>query len=254
MKRLFVILIFISLYIVSVKAQKEERAFIRKANKEFNDSSYNQAEIFYRKALDVNPNSVEANFNLGNLFFHKEKYDDALKMYGKALESYKLNNNGEGEKRLISKIYYNSGVALHKQNKLEDAIKAYKEALKNNPQDNDAKYNLTLALNELKKQQSSNGGGSSDKKDDEQENDKQKEENQDKNSSSNNNENKEKENKEKNRNDQSQNSSNAQKSQEISDETAENLLKSVLQDEKGVQEKVNRAINAENSNDLDKNW
>ena len=41
-----------------VSAQKAERDYIRKGNRLFNDSVFVDAEVNYRKALEVNPKST----------------------------------------------------------------------------------------------------------------------------------------------------------------------------------------------------
>lgn len=56
--------LFVSL--CSVFAQKVERSYIRKGNRLYNDSSYIDAEINYRKALEINPKSTVSMYNLGN--------------------------------------------------------------------------------------------------------------------------------------------------------------------------------------------
>ena len=43
------------LSVASVSAQKAERDYIRKGNRLFNDSVFVDAEVNYRKALEVNP-------------------------------------------------------------------------------------------------------------------------------------------------------------------------------------------------------
>ena len=52
------LLLFISAS--SLWGQKAERDFVRKGNRAYKDSTYVDAEISYRKALDVNPKLTEA--------------------------------------------------------------------------------------------------------------------------------------------------------------------------------------------------
>lgn len=74
---------------VSINAQKEERAFIRKGNRQFKDSTFTKAEIYYRKALNVNSNSTEGLYNLGNALQMQQKGKDAMKQYTTALNTTK---------------------------------------------------------------------------------------------------------------------------------------------------------------------
>ena len=50
-------------------------------------------------------------------------------------------------------MYYNKGVALTQQKKLEQSIESYKQSLRINPVDTLARENLQRALNEKKQQE-----------------------------------------------------------------------------------------------------
>ena len=55
-------------------AQKAERDYIRKGNRLFNDSVFVDAEVNYRKALEVNPKSTVSMYNLGNTLSQQQKF------------------------------------------------------------------------------------------------------------------------------------------------------------------------------------
>lgn len=151
----------------------------------------------------------------------------------------------------MGQIYHNIGVAYHKQEKYAECIKAYKQALKNNPDDADTKHNLTLALQMLQQQQQQQQQ-QQDQDQNQNKNDQNKEQQQNQNNNQNNkDEKKEQDKKEQNSSDQQQQQ---QQQQDISKENAEKLLNSVMQDEKNVQEKVQKMMNAQSGRDLDKNW
>ena len=57
------------------------------------------------------------------------------------------------DKERLAAAYHNTGNALLSDKKIEESINAYKMALKNNPKDNDTRYNLAYAQMMLKKQQ-----------------------------------------------------------------------------------------------------
>ena len=60
-------LIFICIsFVIGAYAQKNDRDFVRRGNQLYQDSLFVKAEVEYRRALDVNPKSVEAMYNLGN--------------------------------------------------------------------------------------------------------------------------------------------------------------------------------------------
>ena len=78
---------FISLFSTSVFSQKAERQNLKKGNKQYENEKFTEAEIDYRKSLEVNPNSSSAAFNLGNALFRQEKFEDALKQYSNAAQN-----------------------------------------------------------------------------------------------------------------------------------------------------------------------
>ena len=55
-----------------------------------------------------------------------------------------------------SKAYYNLGNSYLKSEKYQESVDAYKMALRQNPKDDDARYNLAYALAKLKAQQQKN--------------------------------------------------------------------------------------------------
>ena len=54
-------------------AQRTERDFIRRGNKLYEDSLFIKAEVEYRRALDANPQSMAAMYNLGNALLEQQK-------------------------------------------------------------------------------------------------------------------------------------------------------------------------------------
>ena len=53
--------------------KKTERDYLRSGNKLYNDSLFIKAEVDYRKALEINPKSTDAMFNLGNSLLMQQK-------------------------------------------------------------------------------------------------------------------------------------------------------------------------------------
>ena len=125
---------------------QNERKYIRHGNSQYLKEKYDDAEVQYRKALEKNPGSKKADYNLANTLYKQEKYQAAGTKYLNLAEN-------EKEKRELSRYYYNLGNSLFKENNLKESIEAYKNSLKNNPADMDAKHNLQLAMNMLNVQQ-----------------------------------------------------------------------------------------------------
>ena len=213
--------LFVSL--CSVFAQKVERSYIRKGNRLYNDSSYIDAEINYRKALEINPKSTVSMYNLGNSLIYQQKNKDALEQYVSASKM-------EKDKYKLSYIYHNIGVLFHRDKDYKQAIEAYKKALINNPQDDETRYNLSLAQKLLKDEQ------------DNKENNQKENKNNDSNNSSNN-----------NKHDSSKSSQSSERDPKMSKENAEKLLNSVMQDERDVQDRIKKQQKLHGGR-LEKDW
>lgn len=213
--------LFVSL--CSVFAQKVERSYIRKGNRLYNDSSYIDAEINYRKALEINPKSTVSMYNLGNSLIYQQKNKDALEQYVSASKM-------EKDKYKLSYIYHNIGVLFHRDKDYKQAIEAYKKALINNPKDDETRYNLSLAQKLLKDEQ------------DNKENNQKENKNNDSNNSSNN-----------NKHDSSKSSQSSERDPKMSKENAEQLLNSVMQDERDVQDRIKKQQKLHGGR-LEKDW
>jgi tetratricopeptide (TPR) repeat protein len=122
------------------------RSHISKGNSAFEKGNYADSEVEYKKALEKNSKSKEAQFNLGNSYYKQQRFDEALREYensGAAMKS--------PEER--AETYYNIGNSLYRANKFQEAINAYKQSLKLNPSDDDTRYNLQMARAKLKQQE-----------------------------------------------------------------------------------------------------
>ena len=127
-------------------AQKAERDYIRKGNRFFNDSVFVDAEVNYRKALEVNPKSTVSMYNLGNTLSQQQKFKEAMEQYVAA-------GKIEKDKMKLAQIYHNMGVLFQAGKDYGQAVEAYKMSLRNNPKDDETRYNLALAQKLLKDQQ-----------------------------------------------------------------------------------------------------
>ena len=206
-----------------VSAQKAERDYIRKGNRLFNDSVFVDAEVNYRKALEANPKSTVSMYNLGNTLSQQQKFQDAMEQYVSASKI-------EKDKMKLAHIYHNMGVLFQAGKDYAKAVDAYKMSLRNNPADHETRYNLALAQKMLKDQQKQ------DQKQD-QNKDKQKDQKQDE------------------KKDQQQPTKSEKKQDnQMSKENAEQLLNSVMQDEKDVQDKVKKQQKVMQGGRLEKDW
>ncbi len=137
----------LSLILFSVQTiAQEERKYIRKGVKEYNENKFEEAELNFRKALDLNSSSFEAGYNTGNALYKQDKPADAADKYMNLL------NKDISENRKAD-LYYNIGNTYLKSKEYQKSIDAYKNALKLHPDDEDARYNLAWALAQLQEQQ-----------------------------------------------------------------------------------------------------
>ncbi len=125
---------------------QHERKFIREGNKNYESENYGNAIVAYQKALKETPESFEAAFNLGDALFREKKYEEAAQQFQNLAAQ-----TDDKTKKAIS--YHNLGNAWLMQGKLKESIEAYKNALRNNPADDQTRYNLAFAQEQLKKQQ-----------------------------------------------------------------------------------------------------
>jgi Ca-activated chloride channel homolog len=126
-------------------AQKENMIILR-GNRYYKEKQIDKAKEQYQKAIEQAPDNPAANYNLGNVHFRKNNYEDAIKSYDQSIQH-------TTDKTVKEKGLYNSGVAWIKQQKLPESIDSWKKALKLDPADEDARENLQKALLELEKKQ-----------------------------------------------------------------------------------------------------
>ncbi len=212
-------------------AQKNERDYIRSGNRLFKDSMYVKAEVDYRKAIEQNPRSTEALYNLGNALTQQQKFKEAM-------EQYDLASKMETNKNKLAHIYHNMGVILQAGKQYAQCIEAYKEALRNNPKDDETRYNLALAQKMLNDQQQ-NQDNQQDQQNQEQQEKEQEQKEQEQ---------------QQNNQDQQQQQQQPQQENEMSKENAQQLLNAAMQDERQTQEKIQQQMQQPQSRKLDKDW
>lgn len=246
--RKILLFLLLTASVTGAYAQRSDRSFVRKGNRMFQDSLFIKAEENYLKALDMNPELNEAYYNLGNAYTAQQKPNEAIDQYRKManiLEGQKkelMDDPSSSKKDLdkckdaLAKTYHNTGVVYHMCEQYDKAVDAYKQALRNNPQDDETRYNLILAQRMLKQQQQQQQEQQQDQQQ-EQEQQQQEQQQQDQ------------------QEQQQQQEQQEQEQQDMSQENAEQILEAAMQDEKEVQERVQEQLmKAQPKKPLEKDW
>lgn len=224
MKRYF--FLFVACLLSIAAMAQADRQFIRTGNRYYRLQNFAKAEAEYRKAVAVNGENAQALYNLGCALMMQQKDSIAVEQFQKA---------GSLEKSALrkAKVYHNIGVVCQAHRVYGDAIKAYEESLRNNPSDDETRYNLALCKRlqkNQKKNQQNQGGGNSKEKD------------------------KGKDKQNKNQNDQKQQSRKNDQKDKMSKDNAEQLLNAAMQDEKNTQQRIKKAMQQPRSRKLQKAW
>lgn len=154
----------------SKKVEKLYQKYSALASEERENGNFAQAEALYRKALDKKPEGDEAAYNFGNLYFENEKKQQSVLRYA---ESAKKSD----DKMVKHKNFHNLGNVFMEEKQYAKAVEAYKNALRNNPNDDETRYNLALAKQKLKKEKNDGDGGDKDKEQEQKKEDQNKEDN-----------------------------------------------------------------------------
>ena len=213
----------------NIYAQSENYAkFYNKGNK-FIENNFEEAEKNFRVAIDDSLSDLRATFNLSNKYYSEGLYDEAI---SRQIESTKLAKN-KSEKH---KAFHNLGNSLMKKEMCSEAVLAYKNALRNDPSDDETRYNLALAKKCEEEQQNDDQNKDDQNKDNENKDDQNKDD-QNNDSENKDNQNKNDQNKDDNKSEKPKENKNQQS--KLSPQQIKNLLKAMENAEKKVQAKVN---------------
>lgn len=262
------ILILIVLPLMSFSQQSEEKdaekkvmSFLAEAERYYEKGDMAMAEAAYRKAIAIAPDNDLAQYNFGNLYINYKKENEALLNLSEATKKSK-------NESIKHKSFHNQGNILMEKKKYAQAAKVYKEALKNDPTDDETRYNYALAKELMEKQKQKQNKQNKDKNKDKKKNKNKKKQNQnkkggegenkkdkqDKKGKSKDQSKKDKDKKGKPKEDKDQNKKAKQNQQKQSDQQekkksrkaklskqqVKNILKAIENSEKDVQKKLNK--------------
>ena len=165
MKKLVRYLAVVMLLLVGgeVSAQQmKERGWVRRGNRQYEKGEYNESIERYRKALEYDPTSFEAQYDLASALYRVKRYGEAEELLASMLK------DGRRSEAELGEIAYNLGNTQFAQEKYEEALSSYRFAMRCNPNDEDAKFNYALTkrkLQQQQQQQQQQGGESNDQQD-----------------------------------------------------------------------------------------
>lgn len=125
-----------------VFAQQKDKS-LPKANEEYKESKFVEAEANYRISNSKFPSRTIASYNLGNAIYKQNQASEAKFAYAKSIKNAKTRPQKH-------KAYHNLGNVFMKEKNYTQAVEAYKNALRNKPSDEETRYNYALAKKMLK--------------------------------------------------------------------------------------------------------
>lgn len=135
-------MLFLFLGKFGVFAQEKDKT-LPKANEEYAQSKFVDAEADYRISHSKFPKRTVAPYNLGNAIYKQNQVAEAKNAYLKAISNIKSRPQKH-------KVYHNLGNVFMKEKNYSEAVEAYKNALRNDPADEETRYNYALAKKMLK--------------------------------------------------------------------------------------------------------
>jgi tetratricopeptide (TPR) repeat protein len=173
------LLLCVSLFSFSQEEDKAQILAAKKANNHvyegnnlIEDEDFVSAEMEYRKAISEQPTSVAGAYNLANAYIKNGNAEEALFRLQQAVKT----SDSKEEKY---KAFHNIGNVLMQNEKCKEAVEAYKNALRNNPSDDETRYNLAVAKACAEEQKQQDDQNKDQDKDDENKDDKNEKEDQD---------------------------------------------------------------------------
>jgi tetratricopeptide (TPR) repeat protein len=202
---------------------------IKEGNTKYAEQDYQGAQESYQQAVTAAPQSAEGNFNLGNTLFQQQQYDAAA-------EQFRIAAENTTDPTIRAKAYHNMGNAMLEKKDYSSSIDAYKRSLRENPADADTKYNLSYAQQMLKQQQQQQQQKQKEQQNKQQQPQQKPEQQKDDKSDP---------------KDQQQNES---QPKDLDKKELDRVLKSLNEDDKAVQDKVNKQKARPAGGDPEKDW
>lgn len=116
------------------------------ARKAYEKKDYAKALRYYESAQKKAPDNIDLSDEMAQSAYRMREFERAEKIYQQG-------SNSKKSKEERGDAMHNLGNAQMKQKNYEGAIDSYKEALRNNPTDDQTRYNLSEAIRKMKDEQ-----------------------------------------------------------------------------------------------------
>ena len=147
-KIVYLVVLLVSEMLFSQESDKS----LYDGNQSFEQKKYAEAEADYRVTESKkSPKKATAGYNLGNSIYRQNQQGEAQIKYIQALETAKT-------KTEKYRLYHNLGNTFMLDKNYDAAVEAYKNALRNNPYDEETRYNYALAKRKKKENPPPKGG------------------------------------------------------------------------------------------------
>ncbi|MBM3418077.1 MAG: tetratricopeptide repeat protein [Bacteroidetes bacterium] len=130
------------LFFSSALFAQNKTQLLKKAQDAYANKDYQDALFYYQKLDSISGQKGDYADELAQTLYRQSKFNDARNAYSKKKQG-----------NIDSDVDYNIGNTFYREGKYEDAINSYREVLRKNPNDAEARHNLSLAMRKKSKKQ-----------------------------------------------------------------------------------------------------
>lgn len=140
------LIIGIVIFFSSWSLAQEWRDSLSVARTAYKKGDYDKAIAYYESAQKKAPEGVDLSEEIGQSSYKAREFEKAERVYRQHAHQVK-------DKKKRADSFHNLGNSCMKKKDYSGAIEAYKESLKNDPYNNETRYNLSEAIRKMKDQQ-----------------------------------------------------------------------------------------------------
>ena len=152
----FHLMVVMAAIMTSCSGVSPDRKFIRNGNRDYRDSVYADAKLNYQKAVSANDTNAVAKYNLACSMMQDliadQSNNNQKQQIDSTVNAFVAAANLQPDSLRKAQAYRNVGWIYQACEQYAPAIDAYKESLRNNPDDDEVRYNLALCQKLLKQQ------------------------------------------------------------------------------------------------------